>query len=264
MWVAGVQLEIAWEDPAANLSRMAPLVASSADRGARLVVLPEMFATGFSMAAEEMAAHAERIRESLADLARRPRVWVLGGYAAPGPVRPYNACSRMAPEGFEAVHYRKIHPFSLAREHEHYGAGEQLLTAEVEGLRVTPVICYDLRFPEIFRVAADATDLFVVLANWPERRSHAWRTLLAARAIDCQAWVMGVNRVGEDGGGVSHRGDTSILDPMGEVVATLAWRQGIVLGEVDAARVVELRQRLTFLSDRRPEVYRALEQRRDG
>ena len=129
---------------------------------------------------------------------------------------------------------------------------------------MTPVICYDLRFPEIFRVAADATDLFVVLANWPERRSHAWRTLLAARAIDCQAWVMGVNRVGEDGSGVSHRGDTSILDPMGEVVATLAWRQGIVLGEVDAARVVELRQRLTFLSDRRPEVYRALEQRRDG
>lgn len=264
MRIAGVQLEIAWEDPATNLARVAGLVAASAEGGARLVALPEMFATGFSMAAAEMAAHADRIRDSLADLAHRHRVWILGGYAEPGPERPYNACSLVAPDGVEVIHYRKIHPFSLASEQEHYGAGEEMMTAEVDGVRVTPVICYDLRFPEIFRAAAADTDLFAVLANWPERRSPAWRTLLAARAIDCQCWLMGVNRVGDDGTGVPHRGDTSILDPMGELVATLAWTEGVVTGDVNAARVAELRQQLPFLADRRPEVYRALEQRRDG
>jgi predicted amidohydrolase len=161
------------------------------------------------------------------------------------------------------VHYRKIHPFSLAGEHEHYGAGRELITVDVEGVRVTPTICYDLRFPELYRAAATGTDLFAVVANWPDRRSHAWRTLLAARAIDCQAWLIGVNRVGEDGNAVAHRGDSTILDPMGEVMATLAWEEGLVTGDVDRERVRELRQRLPFLADRRPDVYRALEEDRE-
>jgi predicted amidohydrolase len=134
-----------------------------------------------------------------------------------------------------------------------------MVTADVEGVRVTPTICYDLRFPEIYRAAATGTDLFVVIASWPDRRSFAWRTLLAARAIDCVAWVLGVNRVGNDPYGVPHCGDTSLVDPMGQAVETLAWEEGIVAGEVDAVRARELRQRLPFLDDRRPELYRALE-----
>lgn len=262
MRVAGVQLEIAWEDPRTNLRRVEPLIASAAGGGARLVVLPEMFATGFTMAAAEAAAHADQIRGSLAELARCHGIWLLSGYAEPGARRPFNACSLMSPEGAEAIHYRKIHPFSLAREHDHYDAGERLFTEDVDGVRVTPTICYDLRFPEIFRATAADTDLYAVVANWPDRRSHAWRTLLAARAIDCQAWVIGVNRVGDDGSGVSHRGDTSIIDPMGEVVATLARDEGVVIADVDAGRAHELRRRYSFLADRRPDVYRALEEDR--
>jgi predicted amidohydrolase len=123
---------------------------------------------------------------------------------------------------------------------------------------VTPLICYDLRFPELFRVAALDTDLFVVIANWPSRRAHAWRTLLAARAIDGQAWLLGVNRVGE-AEGHPHRGDTSLLDPWGEVVATLAEEPGVVIGEVDATVAREARRRFRFLDDRRPDLYRRLE-----
>ncbi|HPA80518.1 MAG TPA: nitrilase-related carbon-nitrogen hydrolase [Thermoanaerobaculales bacterium] len=262
--VAGIQLDVAWEDPAANLPRASSMVAEAAAAGARLIVLPEMFATGFSMAATEMAAHADAIRGGLSELARRHGVWLLGGYAEPGEERPHNACSLMNPEGSEVLHYRKIHPFSMAGEGDHYEAGTRMVTADVEGIRITPTICYDLRFPEIYRATAAHTDLFVVIASWPDRRSDAWRTLLAARAIDCLAWVLGVNRVGKDPYDVPHRGDTSLVDPMGKAVEALAWAEGIVAGEVDVVRARELRRRLPFLDDRRPEVYASLAPTRPG
>jgi predicted amidohydrolase len=259
MRVAGVQLDIAWEDPTENLSRAAPLIREAAERGARLVALPEMFATGFSMRSEVMASHAPATREFLAQQAAANDIWLVAGYAEPGRDRPANACGLFSPSGKEVLHYRKIHPFSAAREGEHYEAGESLETFDVEGVRTTPVICYDLRFPEIFRARASATDLFVVIANWPARRGRAWRTLLAARAIDDQAWVLGVNRVG-DAEGHPHSGDTTLLDPWGEVVATLVDQPGVVLGEVSVDSVTEARERFRFLGDRRPEVYRKLEE----
>jgi hypothetical protein len=227
--VAGIQLDVSWEDPAANLARVEPRIADAAAAGARLIVLPEMFATGFSMASVEMAAHAEAIRSALAALARRHRVWLLAGYAEPGAERPHNACSLVDPDGGEALHYRKLHPFSLAGEHEHYDAGTTLPTAEVEGVRVTPTICYDLRFPEIYRAAADRTDLFVVIASWPDRRSFAWRTLRAGPRHRPPGGA-GVNRVGTIPWRAPPRRQAS--DP-GREVASLAWEEGVA-GEVDA------------------------------
>ena len=258
MIVAGLQLDIAWEDPAENFRRTEALIGEAVDRGARLLALPELFATGFSMLSEAMAAHATKVRAFLAGIAARHGVWVIGGYAEPGVERPANAAGIFAPNGDEVLHYRKIHPFSLASEPDHYEAGHNLSTLEIEGVRVTPLICYDLRFPELFRATATATDLYVVIANWPTRRAHAWRTLLAARAIDDQAWVLGVNRVG-DAEGHPHRGDTTLFDPWGEVVATLADEPGVIAGEVDAEVVSDARERFSFLDDRRPEVYRRLE-----
>jgi predicted amidohydrolase len=258
MIAAGLQFDIAWEDPFENFRRVAPLARQAATEGAELIALPEMFATGFTMQSEEMAVHAEAIHEFMAETASRHGVWVIGGYAEPGDQRPANACSVITPDGREALHYRKIHPFSLADEPAHYEAGDGLHTVEILDLRVTPLICYDLRFPELFRAAAMATDLFVVIANWPARRGHAWRTLLAARAIDDQAWVLGVNRVGEVDGYL-HSGDTSLVDPWGKVVATLADEPGVVAGEVVAGVVREARTRFRFLDDRRPDLYRRLE-----
>ncbi len=258
MIVAGVQFDIAWEDPNESFGRAASLIQRAVEDGARLIALPEMFATGFSMRSEEMAAHASTIRTFLAGMASAYEVWLVGGYAEPGDSRPANACGVFSPDGDEVLHYRKIHPFSLADEAEHYEAGDTVGTVDVEGVRVTPLICYDLRFPELFRASADATDLFVVIANWPTRRARAWRALLAARAIDDQAWVLGVNRVGE-AEGHPYRGDTSLLDPWGEVVATLADESGVVLHEVDAEVVRRAREHFGFLRDRRPDIYRRLE-----
>lgn len=258
MIVAGIQFDIAWEDPTENFGRVAPLIQEAVGEGARLIALPEMFATGFSMQSDEMADHAATIRTFLAGTASAYEVWLVAGYAEHGDKRPANACGVFSPEGDEVLHYRKIHPFSLAREPEHFEAGDTLATVDIEGVRVTPLICYDLRFPELFRATADATDLYVVIANWPTRRAHAWRTLLAARAIDDQAWVLGVNRVGE-AEGFAHRGDTSLLDPWGEAVSSLADQPGVVLNEVDAEVVRRAREHFGFLRDRRPDVYRRLE-----
>lgn len=281
MIVAGVEMDVAWEDPATNLARADAAAAAAKAAGATLVVLPEMFATGFSMAAERIAPWGGEIRMGLAEIARRHNLWVLGGYAEPGPGRPRNAASVIDPRGDEALRYHKIHPFTFGGEDAHYDGGDALPTADIDGVRVTPLICYDLRFPEPFRAAADRTDLFVVIANWPAARSAHWSTLLAARAIENQAYVLGVNRVGE-GGGLVYGGGSVLHDPWGGVVAggdvgaggegraglrpaptSTGERVGaistrLVVGAVDAAVVADARARFSALADRRGDVYAGL------
>lgn len=259
MVVAGVQMDIAWEDPEPNFRRVEELAEEASRSEARLLVLPEMFATGFSMRGQEMAASARDTRGFLSELASRRSLFVLGGYAEPSDPLPANACSVFDPEGREVLHYRKLHPFSLAGEKDHYIPGDSLQTVALEELRVTPLICYDLRFPEPFRPAALGTDLYCVIANWPDTRRSAWSSLLKARAIENQAYVLGVNRVGT-GSGKPHAGDSVLVDPMGEIVAEIApYQEGLVIGEVDRQEVARTRDRLPFLEDRRPELYRRLE-----
>lgn len=255
--VAGVQPDIAWEQPDTNLRRADEAVARAAADGARLVVLPEMFATGFSMNAEAMASHADVIGAWVTAAARRHSVWLLAGLAVPGEARPRNEARLVDPDGQMQAAYHKVHPFSLAREHEHFEGGTTIATVEVEGVRITPLVCYDLRFPELFRAAAARTDLFVVVANWPEARRTHWRALLQARAIENQAFVLGVNRVGE-GDRLRYAGDSVLHDPLGEALATAAAQPGRVQGVVHAAQVRDVRARYSFLADRRPTVYAGL------
>jgi predicted amidohydrolase len=256
MRVAGIQFDLAWEDPAENFRRAAPLIERAAGAGARLVALPEMFNTGFSMNAAAVARHADVTKSWLADQAKKWKIHVVGGYAEPGTPRPANALSLMGPDGRELLHYQKVHPFSLAGEDQHFSGGSRVATATIDSVCVTPVICYDLRFPELFRSAVDATDLFVVIANWPEKRRHAWSTLLAARAIENQCFVLGVNRVGEVRG-EPHSGDSALIDPLGAVRASVAGEAAVVAGEVDAAEVARVRERFPFLKDRRPRIDRS-------
>ncbi len=257
MKVAGLQLDLAWEDPSENFVRAEEKAKRAASDGARLIVLPEMFATGFTMNAAKVAVHADETLRFMAALAKSTGAWILGGFVEPHEPRPLNACVLFDPCGAELLRYHKIHPFTLAREERHYCAGEMIHGETVEGVRITPFICYDLRFPEIFRAAADDTDLFVVIANWPEKRRDAWKTLLRARAIEAQCFVLGVNRVGF-GGGLPHQGDSALLDPFGNALAEAEGEPAIVAGEVDASEVAEMRSKFTFLVDRRVELYRRL------
>lgn len=253
MRVAAIQSDIAWEDPEANFERLRPWVAAAAAAGARLVVLPEMFACGFSMA-------TERVREPpdgpsarfLADQANQHGLWICGSIpeAPEGAARPYNTLVLASPGGQVQHRYRKIHPFSFAREHEHYEAGDRHVTVDVEGLRCTLFVCYDLRFADEFWGRADATDAYIVVANWPERRRHHWSCLLQARAIENQAYVVGVNRVGH-GSGVDYSGDSRIIDPWGEILAAGAGGETMLLADLKPAAVQDARDKFPVLKDRR-------------
>lgn len=252
MKIAAIQSDIAWEDPEANFTRLRPWVAAAAAAGARLVVLPEMFACGFSMTtakiAEPPGGPSTRFLEHQA---RQHDLWICGSVPEVplGEAKPYNTLVLASPHG-QVVRYRKIHPFSFAREDEHYGAGTDHITVDVDGLRCTLFVCYDLRFADEFWGRAEQTDAYVVVANWPERRRHHWTTLLQARAIENQAYVVGVNRVGH-GNGLDYSGDSRIVDPWGEVLAAAAGGETMVLADVRPEVVRDARERFPVLKDRR-------------
>ena len=255
MKIALIQMDIAWEDVTENHRRAARMLSEAAEGGARLALLPEMFSTGFSMDSRRIAQPPGGPSETfLREEARSRNLWILASIPEAGEPSPRNMALLVSPRG-SVVRYAKIHPFSFAGEHEHYAAGDRVVTADVDGLRVTPFVCYDLRFPEAFRAAAADTDLFAVVANWPDERREHWRALLRARAIENQAYVAGVNRVG-DGGRLHYAGDSAVLSPLGEVLAEGDDREAVLFGEIDPSAVGKLRARFPALDDRRPEAYR--------
>ncbi len=252
MRVAGVQHDIVWEDPAANFVRLSEMIGTAAGAGADLVVLTEMFSTGFSMDVDRVAEPVDGPSTGfLVEQAAAHRVWVCGSLPErpAGQALPFNRLVLAAPDG--AVHrYAKIHPFSYAREHDHYASGSEHVTVDVDGVRTTLFVCYDLRFADEFWSCASDTDCYVVVANWPASRREHWRTLLRARAIENQAYVVGVNRVGR-GGKLDYVGDSMIVDPLGEVLAEATGDEAIVIAEVDPDVVASVRARFPFLADRR-------------
>jgi predicted amidohydrolase len=221
MIVAGIQHDIIWERPAENFSRLAPMIERAAAAGARLVVLTEMYATGFSMKTDRIAEPIDGpSARFLVEQARAHDVWVCASVPerAQPSARPFNQLVLAAPEG-STRRYAKIHPFTFGREHEHYAAGKDFLTVDIEGARCTFFVCYDLR-------------------------------LLRARAIENQAYVVGVNRVG-DGGRLHYCGDSMIIDPFGEIVAQASETETIITANVDPDRVRAIRAEYPFLQDRR-------------
>ena len=254
MKVALLQSDIAWEDVAENHRRAGRLLAEAAAGSARLAILPEMFSTGFSMDAGRIAqAPGGESETFLREQAARNDLWILASIPEKGEPSPRNMALLVSPRG-SVTRYAKIHPFSFAGENQHYTAGDRVVTAQVENLRVTPFVCYDLRFPEPFRAAAADTELFAVVANWPDERREHWRTLLRARAIENQAYVAGVNRVG-DGGRLHYAGDSAGISPLGETLAEGDDHERVLFFDADPAAVAKLRSRFPALQDRRPEAY---------
>ncbi len=252
--VAAVQHDIAWEDRAATTARLAPRIAEAGAAGARLVVLTELFPVGFTMETDRVAEPPDGPSvQFLRDQAAANGVWVCGSVPiapADGDPRPANQFVLASPGG-EIVRYDKIHPFTYGGEAEHYRAGSERTTVDVEGVRLTPFVCYDLRFADEWWAMAHDTDCYVVVANWPAARRHHWRALLVARAIENQAYVVGVNRVGQ-GGGLDYAGDSMVVDPMGEVLADGGdGGEQVLVADIDPARVADVRRQYPFLADRR-------------
>lgn len=238
-----VQQPLAWQDPAANRARFDTLLAPL--RGATdLVVLPEMFTTGFTMQPEEHAEPADgETRAWLLRQAAALDAAVGGSVAVDDRGRYYNRFMLATPDG-ELYSYDKRHLFRMGGEHRHYGPGSHASIIEFRGLRICPLVCYDLRFPvwSRRRPALDY-DLVLYAANWPAARRHAWQTLLRARAIENQAFCIGVNRVGDDGLGVAHLGDSVLLDFMGMPLLELGTEARVATAPIEPAAVRDWRDR---------------------
>ncbi len=255
--VVGIQADTVWHDPAANHARLAPRIAAAAGDGARLVLLPEMYACGFSMRTDITAEAPDGPSATfLVDQAAANGCWVGGTFPelTDGRERPTNTFLLAGPDGQQA-RYAKIHPFTYAGEDEHFAAGDTHVVIDVDGLRCALFVCYDLRFADEFWALATDVDCYLVPANWPEARREHWMSLLVARAIENQAWVVGVNRVGFgrrlDGSPLSYSGDSLVVDPLGEVVARGGTTEANVAADVTSERVADVRSRFPFLQDRR-------------
>jgi predicted amidohydrolase len=239
--IALIQTTLAWHDRDANLEHFEHLLDQATD--VDLVILPEMFTTGFSMESEALA-ESENGPTSVWMLAQAQRLKavVTGSVitrAADGSYR--NRLLWARPDG-ELSYYDKRHLFRMAGEHEHYSAGDQRVVFEWKGWRIRPLICYDLRFPVWSRVAQD-TDLLIYTANWPGARRSHWNRLLPARAIENLCYVAAVNRIGEDGKGFAYTGDSQVLDFQGESLLSVAQANGVFRATLNANDLQSYRTR---------------------
>lgn len=255
-----VSLDQRWEDKAVNLRSCREFAAAAAQAGAGLVVFPEMTLTGFTMNAPAMAEDPETSGTvaSFAEIASQNRVVVAFGVVLRGRTRPRNTLVVLDADGNEAGRYAKVHPFTYAREHEHYEGGDEPVVARVGGVSLGLTVCYDLRFPELYAALAPCSDVLLVIANWPARRIAHWHALLVARAIESQCFVIAVNRTGRDANGVEYPRSSVVVAPDGSAVGAHASDGALDLYDLDIAEVARYRQRFPVLLDRRPDVYRRL------
>ena len=249
------QTDITWENKPANHARVEKLLSAANPERGSLVLLPEMFSTGFSMnvAGIQEGAAAET-QNFLAQLAQHFGVYVVGGLVtAADDGYGYNQAAVFSPEGRELTRYTKMQPFSLGAETKHYHAGDGPVFFTWQSLKVAPFICYDLRFPELFRAAvrSGSAQLLAVIANWPVTRIQHWITLLQARAIENQAYVAGVNRCGSDPK-YTYNGRSVIVDPHGTILADAGDGERIISAEIDPKIVLQWREDFPALRDMRP------------
>ena len=252
MTVVPTQSDIVWEDKPANFTKARRLLQQAAPPKDSLVVLPEMFATGFSMNTEAIAeSYGGPTEQFLSSLAKEHGVYVAGGAAMRGrDGRARNKALVFSPGGELTTFYAKMRPFTPGGEAEHYVAGERPAMFRWGEATVSPFVCYDLRFPEIFRQATAAwqPELLVVIASWPEKRILHWVRLLQARAIENQAYVVGVNRVGSDPY-YQYPGRSLIVDFNGEILADAGGQEGCISATLDLPILRKYREGLPFLKD---------------
>ena len=250
--ITTIQSDLVWEDKTANLQQFEHKI-RNINTKTEVVVLPEMFSTGFSMQPELLAETMEG--ETIAWMKRvsaENNIILTGSVIIVEEGNYFNRLICMLPNG-QYGQYDKRNLFSYVKEEEHYKSVKKRLIASVKGWKINLLVCYDLRFPVWARQQMQKDgpeyDLLIYVANWPERRNHAWKTLLQARAIENQCFVVGINRVGYDGNNIYHSGDSMVIDPMGEVLYTKPHEEDIFTVTLDKEKLDEVRTKLPFWKD---------------
>ena len=254
MKAALIQLDISWQNRRANYVKAESLSERAAEDLCDLIIFPEMFNTGFSM---DLAAVAdEGIGETtsiLSGMAQRNKINLIAGFPIKSPAeeKGRNLAIVYDRSGMPVATYTKMHPFSFAEEDKYYIAGGNITTFDIDGIPASVFICYDLRFPEVFRKVAGQVKIITIIANWPASRTEHWDTLLKARAIENQCFVIGVNRTGADGKGMHYPGASQIVDPLGKVLCRGNDSNEYIVCEFDTSLVDRIRTEFPFLKDMR-------------
>ena len=259
--ITTIQTDLYWEDKEANF-RMLEDKFRNLQEPTEIIILPEMFSTGFSMKTALLAETLEgETLQWMKEMAAKHRVVIAGSVIIQEEEKYFNRFIWMLPNG-QFGYYDKRHRFAFAGEDQHYTAGTKRMIASVKGWRINLQVCYDLRFPvwarqqnipdpgdNEIKMAVPEYDLLIYVANWPERRSHAWKTLLCARAIENQCYVIGVNRVGKDGNDLYYSGNTMVIDPLGEVLYHMADEEDIFTITLQKEHLEAVRTKFPFWKD---------------
>ena len=257
--ISGIQTNLHWEDKKANLQMLEEKI-SSISQQTEIIVLPEMFSTGFSMQPEKLAEPMDgETVQWMKRVSAARRVILTGSIIIQENGHYFNRLVWMLPNG-QVGCYDKRHLFAYGNEDEHYSAGTKRFIASVKGWKINLQVCYDLRFPVWSRQTPGLRtergqggeaeyDVLIYVANWPERRSHAWKILLQARAIENQCYVVGVNRVGEDGNEVYHSGESMVVDPLGDVLYHKKDQEDIFTVSLDKSHLDTVRSKFPFWRD---------------
>ena len=250
--ITTIQSNLFWEDKTANLQMLQQKI-DSIEEKTEIIILPEMFTTGFSMQAEQLAETMDgETVEWMKTISNKNGIVLTGSVMIEDAGKYYNRLIWMLPNG-QYGYYDKRHLFAYGEEDQHYSAGKKRLIASVKGWKINLQICYDLRFPVWARQKPEEGlaeyDLLIYVANWPERRSHAWKTLLCARAIENQCYVVGVNRVGDDAKNIHYSGNSLVIDPMGQVLYHMADEEDVNTITLSKEKLEEVRTKFPFLND---------------
>jgi omega-amidase len=244
-----IQTNLQWENKAENLQSLKEKINSIGEK-TEIIVLPEMFSTGFTIQPQLFAETMEgETIQWMKEIAIANKVVLTGSIIIKEEEYYFNRLIWMLPNG-ELGYYDKRHLFAYGEENRHYTAGKKRLIASVKGWKINLQICYDLRFPVWARQQSEAEyDLLLYVANWPEKRIRAWKTLLCARAMENQCYVVGVNRVGNDGNNIYHSGDSLIIDPSGEVLYHMPDAEDIFTITLEKEKLEEMRKKFPFAKD---------------
>ncbi len=258
MKVYGIQADLQWENKQANFTKIRSLLDNEKIQAQSLIVLPETFATGFSMNLKVTTRNEPDQTESfLSDLAREKKCWVTAGLIEPNKTRNkgVNRSVTFSPSGERISSYAKTHPASIYEEEKFHEPGNTIGLFQLGSFKACSLICYDLRFPEVFRIGMQkGAGLFIVIACWPKVRIEHWFTLLRARAIENLSYVIGVNRTGKEPN-CEYGGRSLIIDPTGKVLADGKSGECIIEGVLDYSIMKEWRNQFPALKDVRPDFF---------
>ena len=254
MIIALAQMDISWEDIERNMKKAQEFIEKAVENNVELILFPEMALTGFTMNIDKLLLKEEEIIDWIKKIAVESKINIGLGFSIRVDERGKNKYIVISKEGKILLKYTKLNPFSYARESEKYYQGEEIGICKIDEFNMASFICYDLRFPEIFQIASKKAQIITVAANWPESRQEHWITLLKARAIENQCYVIGINRVGI-GDGLQYGGDSVFVNPNGEILNELTSKESLVVETLEIEQVLEVRAKFDIKRDRRENYY---------